>query len=53
MKNIIINTINALTMIIFIISALCVDSETWVPMIICAICLGWWLLFCVANIEGE
>lgn len=53
MKNKVLMAINVLTMIAFFVSALFVDGETWVPMIICAVCLGWWLLFCVANIEGE
>ena len=51
MKNIVLKTITILVAFIFIVSASCLDSLSWVPAIVCVASLGYLLLFALANKE--
>lgn len=41
--------ITKLCIIVGLISACCLDSESWLPKIICLVCSVWLLLIAVAN----
>ena len=45
MKKKVMNKLNAVAAIVFFISGSAVDSESWIPIIICAASLIWMLLF--------
>lgn len=47
--NNLIKAITIVAVIMAILSALCLDSESWIPVIVLAICSGWLLLFTIAN----
>ena len=51
MKNFLLKTIAYLAAFIFIVSASCLDSMSWVPAIVCVASLGYLLLFALANKE--
>lgn len=51
MKNKILNTINFIVAIIFIISGCMLDSDTWIPYIVCFICEIWFAIFVFVNKE--
>lgn len=45
MKRKIVNKLNALAFIVWILSGSSVDSESWIPLIVCAIATIWLGLF--------
>ena len=49
MKNKILKTINCIMAIIFLFFACLLDSDTWIPYIVCGICTIWFVLFVIAN----
>lgn len=49
MKSKILKTIAWITAIVGIISACCLDSDSYIPSIVCGICAFWWILFGYAN----
>ena len=51
MKNLVLKTIIYLLLLIFLFSASCLDSISWVPAIICVVSLGLLLLFLLVNLE--
>lgn len=51
MKNKILKTINFIVAIIFIISGCMLDSDTWIPYIVCFICEIWFAIFVFVNKE--
>lgn len=45
-------TLKALTWLagcLFVLSACCLDSLSYIPMIVCSVCAGWLLLMYAAN----
>ena len=49
MKNKILTTITKIMALVFIVCACALDSDTYIPHIICAICEVWFVLMLVAN----
>lgn len=49
LKNNILKTLGYLNFIIFLVSACAVDSETWLPLIVCCFTLGYLGIFAYAN----
>ncbi len=49
MKNKILKGITYLATITFIIAGCGLDDQSWLPNIICSVCLAWLVLFLVAN----
>ena len=47
------NTINAVVAFIWFISASAIDSESWIPMAVCAIATIWLFLFLDFGTEPE
>ena len=45
----ILKIVSCITAVLGILSACCLDSESWIPSIVCGVCLGWWTLFGYAN----
>ena len=51
MKNKILKSITYVMAIIFIVSVCLIDSHTWIPYIVCCVCLAWFILFMFVNRE--
>lgn len=51
MKNKILKTITFMATMGFIIAGCALDSESYLPAIVCAVCLAWLMLFVIANRE--
>lgn len=51
LKNKIIKSITYVMAFIFIFSACLLDSDTWIPYIVCCVCLAWFILFMFVNRE--
>lgn len=51
MKNKILKTINTVAGILFLVSASSLDSESYIPHVVCGVCLVWFSLFVYANKE--
>ena len=51
MKNKILKAITGLTTLVFIASGSALDSVSWLPYIICGVCLAWLIMFFIANWE--
>ena len=51
MKNKILKTINFIVAIIFLLSICLLDSDTWIPCIVCFVCEIWFAIFVFANKE--
>ena len=49
MKNKILKGITYFATITFIIAGCGLDDQSWLPNIICSVCLAWLVLFLVAN----
>ena len=49
MKNKILKGITYLTGVTCIITGCGLDDQSWLPNIICSVCLAWLILFLVAN----
>lgn len=49
MKNLILKTITAIMAVLFVLSAACLDSDTYIPHIICVVAEAWFVLFLIAN----
>ena len=49
-KNKILKAVTVLAVIVALISAMCVDSESWIPTVILGISVGWLALFTIANV---
>ena len=49
MKNIILKILTAVAALGFIISACCLDSNSYIPEFVCFICLAWLVPFICAN----
>lgn len=53
-KNTILKTITIIAAFSFAFSACCFDSESFVPVIACAVSATWLVLFIIANdLDGE
>ena len=39
------------SVIIFVLSALCIDSENWIPTIICGVCEAWMIFILYCNLR--
>lgn len=48
-KNFILKTITCIAGILFFVSACAIDSPSWIPTIICVVCMIWLGLFAYAN----
>lgn len=44
MKNKILKATNYVAGLGFIVSGCCLDSDTWLPLILCGVCLAWLVL---------
>ena len=42
-----------LSVIVFVLSALCIDSESWIPTIVCAVCEAWLLFILICNLPKK
>lgn len=44
-----------LSIIVFVLSALCIDSDSWIPTIVCGVCELWvaFILICNLPKKGE
>ena len=51
MKNKILKAINYIMAIIFLLSICLLDSDTWIPCIVCFVCEIWFAIFVFANKE--
>ena len=51
MKNKILKAINFIVAIIFLLSICLLDSDTWIPCIVCFVCEIWFAIFVFANKE--
>ena len=51
MKNKILKAINYIMAFIFLFFACLLDSDTWIPYIVCCVCLAWFILFMFVNRE--
>ena len=51
MKNKILKAITGVVSVAFIVFGCALDSKSWLPAIVCAVCLVWLSLFVVANRE--
>lgn len=49
MKNRILKTITVIMAVLFLLSASAIDSNTYIPHIVCAISEAWIVLFLIAN----
>lgn len=49
MKNKVLKTITGIMAVLFIVAAASLDSNTYIPYIICAIAEAWFVLFLIAN----
>ena len=49
LKNRILKSITYVMAFIFIFSVCLLDSDTWIPYIVCFICMIWFVLFIIAN----
>ena len=49
MKNKILKGITHFATITFIIAGCGLDDQSWLPNIICSVCLAWLVLFLIAN----
>lgn len=47
--NYILKTITTIVAIIFALAVCALDSDSWIPMNICIVCLAWLLPFAVIN----
>jgi|GEM_PF-2495465 len=48
-KNFILKTITYFAALLFLVSACAVDSPSWIPTIVCCVCMIWLTLFAYAN----
>ena len=48
-KNMILKTMAAVMMVVFVVSGSALDSKTWIPMALCMGSLAWLTLFAYAN----
>ena len=39
------------SVIVFVLSALCIDSQSWIPTIICGVCDAWLLFILYCNVR--
>lgn len=51
MKNKILKAITLIFTLVFIASGSALDSVSWLPYIICGVCLAWMITFLIANWE--
>ena len=51
-KNRILKGITITSVIMAILSIMCLDSDSWIPVIVLGISVAWILLFSVANFEN-
>ena len=51
MKNKVLKAINFIVAIIFLLSICLLDSDTWIPCIVCFVCEIWFAIFVFANKE--
>ena len=51
LKNKILKSITYVMAFIFIFSVCLLDSHTWIPYIVCCVCLAWFILFMFVNRE--
>ena len=51
MKNFILKTIAYVMVFIFLVSASCLDSVSWLPTVLCVVAVGYLGLFALANKE--
>ena len=49
MKNKILKTITGIVVVMFILAASALDSNSYIPHIICAVSEAWFILFLLAN----
>lgn len=49
MKNKILKTITAIAIIGLLLSACCLDADSWIPEIVMGICIAYLLIFTAAN----
>lgn len=40
-----------LSVIVFVLSALCIDSESWIPTIVCVACEAWMIFILYCNLR--
>lgn len=49
MKNTILKIITFILALVFIFCASAVDSESWIPYIVCCVCIVWFAIMIYAN----
>lgn len=42
-----------LSIIVFVLSALCIDSDSWIPTIVCGVSEAWMAFIFVANLPKK
>lgn len=52
LKNKVLKTITGITGVLAFLSIMCLDSESWIPVIVLIICMAWLGLFLYANKEN-
>jgi hypothetical protein len=52
MKNKILKAISGVAAMVFITSGCALDSQSWLPYIVCGVSLAWLVLFFIANWEA-
>lgn len=52
MRNKILKAVTTVAAIAFIVSGCCLDSQSWLPHIICGVSLLWLALIVIANREA-
>lgn len=51
-KNKVLKTITGIAGVLALLSIMCLDSESWIPVIVLGICMAWLGLFLYANKEN-
>ena len=51
MKKKVLVTINYIAVFLFMLSACALDSDSWLPYIVCVVCEVWFFLMLIANRE--
>lgn len=52
MKTKVLKTITVIALVVLVLAACCVDSDSWIPSIVCLVCEAWLTLMLITIAKG-